>query len=226
MHAIFALSLVALTATAADVEELIFQLRSPDQKIRDTAAAELRKAYVPTTRERWEPLVSSIKPGASKSALLKLLQPTKSEGGEGTGQSHMETYPLDDCWVVRCWFNNADDTMRSIELVERMRTIWVKPPEKFTGSWTSYYVNGQKCNEIQYKDGKYNGTFLWHHSNGARGYVQQYIDHVVDGEDVGYYPSGRLMYRGTYHKGKQVGTWTHYAEDGSVRSTEKFADGK
>lgn len=225
MNAILALSVVVTAVTAADVEGLVFQLRSTDQKTRDTAAAELRRTYVPTTRERWEPLVSSIKPGMSKTALLKLLQPATSEDGMGTGQSHMETYPLDDCWVVRCWFHNADDTLRSIELVERMRSVWVKPPEKFTGSWTGYYVNGQKCNEIQYKDGKYNGTFVRYHSNGTKGYVQQFVDHVVEGEDVGYYPSGRLMYRGTYRKGKQVGTWTHYAEDGTVRSTEKFGDG-
>jgi antitoxin component YwqK of YwqJK toxin-antitoxin module len=212
----------AFAPGSADIEALVFQLRSSDQKSRDAAAAELRNSYVPTTRSRWEPLVASIKPRTAKAALRQLLQPARLQSGEGTGQSHMEEYSLDDCWKVRCWFSNADDTLLSIELIEFMRSIWVKPQEKFTGVWTTYFVNGQKSHDIQYKDGKYDGTFTPYHSNGSKAYVQRYVDHVIDGEDVGYFPTGQIQYRGNYRAGRQVGTWTRYSEDGSVRSKQEF----
>ena len=48
--------------------------------------------------------------------------------------------------------------------------------------------------------------------------------YVAEGEGTGYFPSGRIMYRGTYKAGVQAGMWTWYNEDGTVRSKQDYAN--
>jgi len=148
-------------------------------------------------------------------------------GGGGTTKS----YRLDGAWVV--WVASAHDSRKSgdeattvikIWLEERLEEVWIKPPEAFTGVWTTYYINGERSHEIHCVDGRYAGMFTAFHFNGSKAYVQHYGPNGAEGEHAGYFPSGRLAYRGLYKAGKQVGTWTHYNEDGSVQSTQEYPE--
>jgi hypothetical protein len=200
-------------------------LRSPSQQIRDAAAAVLRTNFVPPPRSRWEPIVAAINPSDSSDAILLLLQPygVTREMGMGSGQSFSESYRLDDVWLLRCSFQKfgSSDVLLSHELIESLRYVWMEPPAGFTGVWTTYFVNGQRSHEIQYRDGQYFGTFTSFYSNGSRAVVQHYGAEGVDGEDTGYFPSGALNYKARYSKGAPTGTWVWYNEDGSVRSTRE-----
>ena len=143
--------------------------------------------------------------------------------GVGSGQTSTESYRLDDAWVLSCSFVRRDggEFVLSAELGEQLWHIWVPPPAKFTGVWTVYFVNGKRSHEIHYADGRYFGEFTAFRSDGSKLYVQHYDSTGCNGEDTGYFPSGRIMYRAFYKNGSPVGTWTHYNEDGSVRSTQE-----
>ncbi|MES2439200.1 MAG: hypothetical protein V4584_09030 [Verrucomicrobiota bacterium] len=49
--------------------------------------------------------------------------------------------------------------------------------------------------------------------------VQHYTEKGADGDDTGYHPSGRILYRARYQAGRPAGTWTWYDEAGNVTST-------
>ena len=53
--------------------------------------------------------------------------------------------------------------------------------------------------------------------------MQHYEHHIAEGADTGYFASGHTNYHGLYKGGKQVGVWTWYNEDGSVKSTQDFS---
>jgi hypothetical protein len=222
------LPILFLLAVVPDNETLnpLTQLASPMQEVRDAAAKTLRATHTPTPRERWEPLLKSLNVADTKPAVLKRLPAgVKPEMGVGSGQSHLEEFRLDDVWTLRCTFRNEsrDDpaTLLNFSLIERTRHLWVAPPGDFSGTWTTYFVNGQKSHQIQYKAGKYSGEFIAFHSDGSKSYVQHYGPQGSDGEDTGYFPSGRVSYRAFYRAGAPVGTWTWYNEDGTVRSTKE-----
>jgi antitoxin component YwqK of YwqJK toxin-antitoxin module len=212
-------------APADDVASLTERLNSPSQAVRDAAAEQLRKVYKPAPHGHWEPVIAKIKPGEKKEAVVERIKEAmgegKSEMGVGTGQSHMQCYRLDDRWLARCWFFNEGNVLREISLVEHMRHVWVAPPEDFSGVWITYFSNGQKSHEINYKNGKYFGEFIMYHAGGGKNVVQHYGAEGVDGEDTGYFPSGKISYQAFYKAGKPVGTWTHYNEDGTIRSTDE-----
>jgi len=204
-------------------------LGAASQQTRDEAARELRSTFVIPPRARWEPLLASIKPGDSKTAVLERLRPFKAtfELSVGIGQSFRENYRLDDAWVLLCFFVRRDaiDTLTAVALDEYQPDIWVAPPPNFSGVWTTYFLNGQRSREINYADGHYSGVFTAFHSDGSKAHVQHYgPSGIADGDDTGYFPSGRIMYRAFYKKGSPVGTWTRYNEDGSVQSTTKHQD--
>jgi hypothetical protein len=199
-------------------------LGSQSQQVRDAAALDLRESFVASPRSRWEPIVDAIKPGSSKESVLHLLQEfnVTTEFGVSSGQSFKESYRLDDAWLLVCAYRRSTpDTLLRHDLVESVRRVWVDPPQDFTGVWTTYFVNGQRSHEIHYSDGRYFGTFTTFHPNGATAVVQHYGPTGAEGEDIGYFPSGQVMYRGKYENGTPAGTWIHYNEDGSARATTR-----
>lgn len=213
--------LLVARVSASPLEDL----RSPSQQVRDAAATSLRASYVPPPRSRWDTVVAAVKPGDSSDTILQLLQPYRvtRELGPSTGQSFHLSYRLDDVWLLSCSFRRfeSSDMLLEHKLIEQMRYVWVAPPADFTGTWTTYFVNGQRSHEIQYRNGQYFGTFTSFHSDGSKAVVQHYAAEGVDGEDTGYFPSGALKYKARYSKGEPTGTWVWYNEDGSVRSTQE-----
>ncbi len=86
------------------------------------------------------------------------------------------------------------------------------------------FPNGQRSHEIHYQNGQYFGTFTSFRSDGSKCVIQHYDASGCNGEDTGYFPSGKIMYRGYYKANKQVGIWTWYNEDGSVRETQDHSN--
>jgi hypothetical protein len=217
---------LALLAAPGDIAPpaLFAELSSPDQKARDTAAAQLRRTFKLSPREPWDKFLATLKEGDTKQSILDRLPIKMTEGGIGTGQSHMEMIRLDDRWVLRAWFHNEGDKFRSADIIEHMRHVWVAPPENFSGTWTTYFVNGQPSHVIEYENGKYHGTFTSNHANGSKSVVQHYGPLGCDGEDTGYYPSGKVSYRAFYRAGKPVGTWRWFNEQGEVTSTQEHEE--
>lgn len=199
-------------------------LSSPSQELRDTAAKILRDSFVAPSRTNWESVVNAISNGMTKATVVKLLSPYKvtAQRGIGSGGSYSESYRLDDGWVLLCWFRNQGDVLFERTLSPSLRYVWVAPSTNFTGTWVTYYVNGQKSHEIQHDDGKYHGEFIAYNPDGSKCYVQHFDHHVAEGADTGYYASGRIKYQGVYQTGKQVGTWVWYNEDGSTNSTKEY----
>jgi hypothetical protein len=204
----------------------IGDLSSPDQGVRDKAAAELRSSFRSTPESKWTEIVGRISKGQSKKEILDLLLPTKvtAEGGAGSGQTHSESFRLDDEWILICHFYNDGDILIDRALGQSIRQVGVKPPEHFTGLWVVYYINGTKSHEIAMRDGRYFGEFTAYHANGAKGCVQHYTDKGIDGSDTGYHPSGKVAYTGQYKEGKQIGTWTWYDESGKITSTQTYPE--
>jgi hypothetical protein len=198
-------------------------LGSPTQDTRDRAAAELSRTFRSTPMSKWTPTIDKIKKGQSKKEILDLLSPfnVTKEGSAGSGQSHSESYRLDNEWVLICWFQNAGDILIDRKLTQSLKHIWTAPPKNYTGVWVVYFVNGHKSHQINYKDGQYFGEFISYHPDGSKSYVQHYTTNGANGEDTGYYPSGKIAYRAQYKDGKPVGTWTWYDEAGEITSTQE-----
>ena len=204
----------------------IEDLASPNQEVRDKTAAVQRATFKSTPESKWTPIVDKITKGQSKIEILKLLQPfnvTKGMGA-GSGQSHSESFRLDDEWLLTCFFYNEGDILIDRVLTPSIRQVGIKPPEDFTGQWVLYFINGIKSHEISMKNGHYFGEFIAYHANGAKAYVQHYTEKGVDGADTGYHPSGKVAYNGQHKEGKQVGTWTWYDESGKVSSTRSYPE--
>ncbi len=189
--------------------------------ISSAEAVEVRAAYLAPPRSTWEPMLKAIKKGDSKASVMKRLPADAKLGpGAGSGGGYSQMYQLDGLWMLECGFIHKDDTVIACSLIESMEDVWVDPPKNFTGVWTTYQMNGQRSHEIHYKNGTYDGTFTSFHPNGAVAVVQTYGPLGIDGEDIGYFPSGKVSYRGRYTQGKQVGIWTWYDENGKVTSTK------
>lgn len=229
-------AVTAMSATRLSIGLLMFffvglgfsssmdDLASPLQETRDAAAKILRNTWVAPSRTNWDSLLATIKVGMPKTNVMELLQPLKVTTGPGgaSGAAHWEGCRLDDLWMLECSYH-SDDVLFARRLYEQLRNVWVWPATNFTGIWTTYYVNGQRQSEIHYKDGRYFGEFTGFRSDGTKAYVQHYGSQGAEGEDTGYFPSGRVMYKGLYRQGKQVGTWVWYNEDGSTNSVRDYS---
>lgn len=221
-------SVFTINAFALDEqgEHWISMLGSTNQQDRDVASKKLLVVFHPSNKEGWKHRLSWVRPGMILNDVEKKLEKVTGQKSKATmvtcgGFSCSQSYRLDYCYVLTIWYAPGNDNkLISSEVVEQLEYKWVEPPPKFTGVWITYYVNGQKSHEINYKDGKYNGQFTSFYTGGSKSVIQHYVDNIAEGEDTGYFPSGRIMYRGVYKAGVQVGMWTWYNEDETVRSTQ------
>lgn len=201
----------------------IDELGSPVPEIRDAAAKKLRSASPSPAKTNWSSLVSKLKKGASATNVFALFPPNTQREAfvMGAGNS-TASYRLDDHYILVCRWNDIRHTLLDFQLAEQLRHVWVQPPHEFTGVWTTYYVNGQVCSTINYQMGKYSGDFTSYRSDGTKAYVQHYGPRGCQGEEIGWYPSGKVFYKGSYTNGIQIGTWTWFNEDGTVQSVKEF----
>ena len=169
--------------------------------------------------------MASLNMGDSRDAVeqaLKSYGATRGPGVAGGGATTIQ-YRLDEVWVLTASFGRSKELFRT-GLIERINHVWVAPPSDFTGVWTSYFVNGRRSHEIQYKDGRCFGTFKSFRADGSLAVVQHYGLQGAAGGDTGYFPSGAVAYRGQSRNNAQVGTWIWYNEDGSVQSPRDYPD--
>ena len=225
------------------VRDLVNALGDPSNEVRAQAADAVRPiiAANPSTAPHWHSKVhwtQRIEKTKSDMLLddaLALLLPdlsveerkkaSEARSWDGTG---VGVYRLDDYWQVLIQLKDWDrPRLNGVPKLESsVRSVWVKPPDKFSGLWVTWHVNGHKAYENEYLNGKRNGTLTAFYDNGSKAYVQHSKDDVSDGNVMGWFKSGKKMYEGQYQNGKQNGIWRHWYENGQMSSESLFKGGQ
>jgi antitoxin component YwqK of YwqJK toxin-antitoxin module len=82
-----------------------------------------------------------------------------------------------------------------------------------------------KGREIQYKDGKKNGTDTRYFTNGQPQTIIPYKDDKINGEVKEFMPSGKLIIVRSYVDDKQHGTQHEYFNNGVTKATTEYVKG-
>ncbi len=217
------------------IEADVRALDGEDSAIRSKAATELREllsktgGLVPGEKDEafWITKLKQITIGLPKAEVDQLLPP--QEGAQmsiGQGmRAHSVKCRLSNYWEATLNYDATDKIAAPPTLHKSERNVWVPPAPDFSGQWTTYFVNGQKASDIEYKDGEYNGLFVSYYANGKKCYEQHYVNGVAEGSDVGWHDNGKPSYAGQYVHGKQDGTWTWWNADGTKRDETVFKMG-
>ena len=127
-------------AEASPVDDLA----SPDPSVRATAAEQVRKhsLYRPTSRARWNKLLTLLKKGDTIKVTLGHLEvagvlyysntylPSNVDAG----------LQLDDSWALEAFFH--DGKLVFWHLFPAPRLVDVPPPPGYTGTWMVYRLDG------------------------------------------------------------------------------------
>lgn len=88
----------------------------------------------------------------------------------------------------------------------------------FTGRVVSRYMDGQKSEEANFKDGLQHGLFTVWLPNGQMCHRETFKNGKSDGEWTEWYPNGQRWESGNYKEGKKEGRWTTWDEVGQKSS--------
>ncbi|MDX1350544.1 MAG: hypothetical protein R3279_09865 [Putridiphycobacter sp.] len=92
-----------------------------------------------------------------------------------------------------------------------------------TGLQEQYYPNGQlKMSGKLNNNGQKEGIWISYFENGKKNSESNFKNGVNDGYSMVWYPNGNVRYFGDYKDGKKVGDWTFYNEEGVFIKTESF----
>lgn len=228
----------SLSEDEAAIAVNIKALHNENSEVREAAAEALRRiiAKYPSGSSNirskdsgeayWMEKVSQVKEGMTKTEVVKILPPLPESADYAMGPNGDVSYRLDNNWIVTIPYRKSDKVVSSAKLTKRELLVYVPPPEGYTGTWTTWYVNGQKGHETQYENGKYNGLLTHYYDNGQKCYEQHYTNHVADGPDHGWYRDGQEMYSGQYRNGKRDGRQIHWFPNGGKQSENNFKDGE
>jgi antitoxin component YwqK of YwqJK toxin-antitoxin module len=111
------------------------------------------------------------------------------------------------------------------DLEYRGGVMW-KKEWPFTGLATSWYENGNKELETNYKDGKEAGLYTEWYADGRKKSEGNYKDGKLDGLWTAWYADGQKKSEGNSKDGKMYGLWTEWYENGQRKREANYKDGK
>jgi len=82
------------------------------------------------------------------------------------------------------------------------------------GLYTNWYENGQKRDELTYKDGKFDGLYTNWYENGQKRFELTYKDGIHNGLLTWWYDNGQKESEGIYKNNKLEGLSTHWYDNG------------
>ncbi len=91
------------------------------------------------------------------------------------------------------------------------------------GFYQEFYDNGQvKIEGKKNKDGLKHGIWVSFFENGEKMSESNFKNGVNDGYSMVWQPNGLVHYFGSYRAGKKVGEWTFYDKEGKVKNVENY----
>ena len=85
---------------------------------------------------------------------------------------------------------------------------------EYTGTCTAYYENGIIHFQQDKINGVNSGAYLRNYESGNLEVTASWLNNMLEGERTDYYDNGEMKMQGTYHEGKQIGTWFYWDEEG------------
>jgi hypothetical protein len=228
------LAVLAADDVQTQIDAQVTALGDENAAARDKAAARLRELIAKDANagghdeSHWTKVLQSITIGMSRADVEKIIprreeeQPTISQGMGCVSVKQR----LDNNWEATLYFDANGNVYSPPKLKKSLLSIWVPPTPDFNGKWVTYFVNGQKATEIDYKDGEYHGTYTSFYPNGNKTYEQHYVNGVVQGTDQGWHENGKQSYTGQYVNDRQDGLWVWWNPDGTKQKEVLYKNGK
>jgi len=240
----------ALSMDEAAVTANIKALRDEKSEVRAAAAEALRllvakypsrSVYLRSkdaNEAAWKEKVNQVKPGMTRAQVLKILPHAPESPGAfnmASGQTNSDCYQLNYHWDIYVLYHNANggknkrtDTVSIYppKLTRRALCVYVERPKNYTGTWLTWYVNGQKGREFQYENGKSNGAQIPFYDNGQKSEEHHYKNQVRDGLYSGWHRDGKKSYTAQYRNGKEDGPWLHWYANGKKQNEITYVNGK
>lgn len=114
------------------------------------------------------------------------------------------------------------DSMRVIEVGVDGHPVTVA---YFKGSeqlWLQYYSTMQLRSRGLVKDGLREGRWVFYHPNGLVQTECTFVNGLEDGSYRVFRDNGAPYYVGRYEKGRRVGTWEAYDQEGNLAGTQNY----
>ena len=108
---------------------------------------------------------------------------------------------------------------------QKSQEITYKDGER-DGSFIRWNENGQKLQEVTYKGGERDGLQTEWYENGNKKFEENFRDGERDGLLTRWYENGKKNYEVNYKNHKRNGLWTSWYEDGQKKEETTFKDDK
>lgn len=93
------------------------------------------------------------------------------------------------------------------------------------GPWVTWYANGQKSEEVHFKDNVNHGSYTAWYANGQIAATTNYKMGKEDGPWETWFENGQKSEHGQHVNGKPDGVWTSWYESGQKESEGPYIDG-
>ena len=120
----------------------------------------------------------------------------------------------------------GEQVVNESKLQDRNGVMYIPNEENpFTGRAESFYDNGQKEWEANYKDGKVDGLWTDWYENGQKKAEANWKDGKEAGFTTAWYENGQKQGEGHSKDGERHGVWIFYTEYGTELVRETYKDG-
>ena len=207
-------------------------LASAVPRERDEGAAVLKRMYAKDPlslgdhgEAYWVERLKKIR-GVTIDEAQRILGGIQTRGGEAGGMGATDHVGLDDFWATEIHRELQHNTITGYDPPRRsVVDVHVDPPSGYTGTWTTYFVNGAVHDSfeldrgISVRDREY-------HDNGQLRSDHLYVDGHREGTVIIHFADGSTEWEESYAKGKKVGVEKWFYRNGKPRQEDHWADDK
>lgn len=93
------------------------------------------------------------------------------------------------------------------------------------GKTISFFQNGTKLREANYRNGKLEGKEYWYNENGKIYWILEYKNNIQNGKEIRYFDNGETEVKENFKNGKRNGEGKYYYENGKLATVTNYLDG-
>ena len=105
---------------------------------------------------------------------------------------------------------------------------WGKDDDSYNrreGKTISFFKNGTKLREANYKNGKLEGKEYWYNQDGKIEWILEYKNNIQNGKEIRYFGNGKIETEENFKNGERNGEGKYYHEDGRLVTVTNYLDG-
>ena len=178
--------------------------------------------------KEYERIVSKIKEAKKKGKFIGYFDDSCNIVKDKEGAKYYRVLHEKKNGIYLITQHNLDGTLDEIYQATDKYDCWKRDNSLYNkreGKMISFFPNGTKLREANYRNGRLEGKEYWYNQDGKIEQILEYKNNIQNGKEIRYFENGKIEAQENFKNGERNGEGKYYYEDGKLASITNYLNG-